>query len=107
MIGKTISHYKILQELGQGGMGVVYLAEDGKLHRKVALKFLFQHLYNDSTNRERFEREAQAAAGLTHPNIVVVYGIDEFEGQIYISMEYVQGESLRHYIEKQKLSLLP
>ena len=105
MIGRTVSHYKILEELGQGGMGVVYLAEDNKLHRKVALKFLFQNLYNNTSYRERFEREAQAAAALTHPNIVVVYEIDEFEGQIYISMEYIQGESLRQYIEKQQYSL--
>jgi len=105
MIGKTISHYKILEKLGQGGMGEVYLAEDSKLHRKVALKFLFQQLYEDHKNKARFEREAQAAAALTHPNIVVVYEIDEFEGQIYISMEYIQGESLRYYIDNQKLSL--
>ena len=86
-------------------MGEVYLAEDSKLHRKVALKFLFQQLYENDKNKARFEREAQAAAALTHPNIVVVYEIDEFEGQIYISMEYIQGESLRHYIDKQKFSL--
>ncbi|MFQ5677057.1 MAG: protein kinase, partial [bacterium] len=105
MIGKTISHYKILKKLGQGGMGEVYLAEDSKLHRKVALKFLFQELYEDYKNKERFEREARAVAALTHPNIVVVYEIDEFEAQIYISMEYIQGESLRHYIDNQKFSL--
>ena len=105
MIGKTISHYKILEKLGQGGMGEVYLAEDSKLHRKVALKFLFQQLYENYKNKERFEREARAAAALSHPNIVIVYEIDEFEGQIYISMEYIQGESLRQYIDKQKFSL--
>ena len=79
MIGKTISHYKILKKIGQGGMEEIYLAEDTKLKRKVAIKFLPSHLTKDNESRERFEREAQAAAALKHPNIVTVYEIGEFE----------------------------
>ena len=105
MIGKSISHYTILEKLGKGGMGEVFLAEDNKLHRKVALKFLFKNLCEDPETKARFEREAQTAAALNHPNIVVVHEIDEFEGQIYISMEYVEGESLRYHINKKQFSI--
>lgn len=101
-VGKTISHYKILEKLGEGGMGEVYLAEDTKLHRRVALKFLPSNLTADQESRERFEREAQAAAALNHPNIITVHEISEFEGQIYIAMEYVEGESLREIIDNIK-----
>ena len=108
MIDKTISHYKILEKLGEGGMGEVFLAEDTKLKRKIAIKFLPLHLTKNRESRERFEREAQAAAALNHPNIVTVYEIGKFEDsatadrQIYISMEYVEGETLRDKIDNYK-----
>ncbi|OVE79086.1 hypothetical protein BVY00_01305 [bacterium G20] len=100
MIPKTISHYQILSKLGEGGMGEVYLAEDTKLKRKVALKFLPANLTKDKDATERFKREAQAAAALNHPNIVTIHEIGEHEGQIYIAMEHVDGHSIREVIEK-------
>jgi len=102
MIGRTISHYKILSQLGEGGMGVVYQAEDAKLERTVALKFLAPHLVQDREVRRRFEREAKAAASLDHPNVCTVYEIDEAEGKTFIAMAYVEGESL-----DQKIALGP
>ncbi len=94
MTGQTISHYRVLEKLGEGGMGVVYKAQDTKLERPVALKFLPARLLGDADIRKRFEREAKAAAALNHANLCTVYEIDEVDGQTFIAMELVEGESL-------------
>ena len=105
MLGQTISHYKITDKLGEGGMGVVYKAEDTKLERTVALKFLAAHLLNDDEAKERFLREAKAAAALDHPSICHVYEIDEAGGRTFISMAFVKGETLEDRIAKGPLSI--
>ncbi|UCG50500.1 MAG: protein kinase, partial [Candidatus Latescibacterota bacterium] len=105
MIGQTISHYKVLEKLGEGGMGVVYKAEDTKLKRTVALKFLSPQALGTEDEQARFIHEAQAAAALNHPNICTVHEIDEAEGQPFIAMEYIEGRSLKSLIESGLLKL--
>ena len=94
MVGKTVLHYKVGQKLGEGGMGVVYKAEDTKLKREVALKFLPTNTLQGSDEKDRFMREAQAAASLSHANIAHIYAIEEFDGQTFIVMEFIAGKSI-------------
>ena len=105
MIGRTLSHYKILQKLGSGGMGDVYLAEDSDLGRQIALKVLPPDLAESEERRSRFQREAKAVAALNHPHIVTVHSVEEVEGVHFITMELVRGKTLAEVIPRKGLPL--
>jgi non-specific serine/threonine protein kinase len=105
LIGQTISHYRIIEQLGQGGMGVVYLAEDTKLERRVAIKFLPRHIAASKEDRQRFEIEAKTAGTLNHPNIATIHAIEEIDDEMFIVMEYIEGQELKSIIDDRRLSI--